>query len=252
MSKTKIYAHRGASGEYPENTLLSFRKAIETGVDGIECDIHLTKDEELVVIHDEEVKRTFKGEGFVNDYTLDELRALTLAERYQQFPLYDRSWELEKIPTLEEVLKLLQGTEIELNIELKTTMFPYFGLAEKAVKLVKKYQYEEQVVYSSFHYPSLAAIKEVDTSAKIAWLVAHPVPRIWEYIPVLSLDGLHLSKEIGLSSDYAQLKGACQNLPIRLWTINSSQDMKASIGQDSTALMTDFPRKALEIRALFS
>ena len=103
MSKTKIYAHRGASGEYPENTLLSFRKAIEAGVDGIECDIHLTKDEELVVIHDEEVKRTFKGEGFVNDYTLDELRALTLAERYQQFPLYDRSWELEKIPTLEAI-----------------------------------------------------------------------------------------------------------------------------------------------------
>lgn len=252
MAKTKIYAHRGASGEYPENTLLSFRKAIEAGVDGIELDIHLTKDDELVVIHDEEVSRTFRGEGFVNDYTLVELKALVLAERYQQFSLYDQSWETEKIPTLEEVLELLKGTAVELNIELKTTMFPYVGLAEKAVNLVKKYQYEEQVIYSSFHYPSLAAVKEADVFTKIAWLVANPIPRIWEYLSVLNLDSLHLSKEIGLSPDYPQLKLACQDTPIRLWTINSSQDMKASIGQNVTAIMTDFPRKALEIRALFS
>ena len=70
---SKIFAHRGFSGKYPENTMLAFEKAVEIGVDGIELDVHLTKDNELVIIHDEDVKRTTNGEGLVKDMTLEEL-----------------------------------------------------------------------------------------------------------------------------------------------------------------------------------
>ena len=73
---TKIYAHRGFSEKYPENTMLAFEKAVEIGVDGIELDVHLTKDNELVIIHDEDVKRTTNGEGLVKDMTLEELKKL--------------------------------------------------------------------------------------------------------------------------------------------------------------------------------
>ena len=70
----KVFAHRGASGDYPENTILSFEKALTLPIDGIELDVHKSKDGKLVVIHDEDVQRTFKGKGLVKDYTLEELR----------------------------------------------------------------------------------------------------------------------------------------------------------------------------------
>ena len=70
----KIFAHRGYSGKYPENTILAFKKALDIGVDGIELDVHKTKDGKLVVIHDENIKRTFDGEGLIKDYTLKELQ----------------------------------------------------------------------------------------------------------------------------------------------------------------------------------
>ena len=71
----KIFAHRGYSGKYPENTILAFKKALDIGVDGIELDVHKSKDGKLVVIHDEDIKSTFDGEGLIKDYTLKELKA---------------------------------------------------------------------------------------------------------------------------------------------------------------------------------
>ena len=82
---TKIYGHRGAKGMYPENTLLSFKKAIDQGVDGLELDVHLTKDGEVVVIHDETLDRTTSGTGWIKDLTLAEIK--TSKCRKQVFPL---------------------------------------------------------------------------------------------------------------------------------------------------------------------
>ena len=74
--KPKVWAHRGASGVYPENTLLAFKQAINMHSDGIELDIHLTKDGEIVVCHDETIDRTSDGHGYIKDYTLEEHRFL--------------------------------------------------------------------------------------------------------------------------------------------------------------------------------
>ena len=82
MSKMKIYAHRGYSGKYPENTMLAFEKAAETGCDGIELDVQLTKDGKLVVIHDESVDRTTTGTGKVKDFTYDELARFNAAKLF--------------------------------------------------------------------------------------------------------------------------------------------------------------------------
>ena len=73
---SKVFAHRGWSGKYPENTMLAFEKAIELGVDGIELDVHMSADRQLVIIHDETVDRTCNGKGFVKDMTVEELKAL--------------------------------------------------------------------------------------------------------------------------------------------------------------------------------
>ena len=95
------FAHRGASSDYPENTLLAFEEGIKCGASGIELDVHKTKDNKIVVIHDEEVERTFKGKGLVKDFTLRELKELQTRRA-----LFE-GVQGTGIPTLEEVLNLI-------------------------------------------------------------------------------------------------------------------------------------------------
>ena len=121
----KIWAHRGLSQQYPENTLIAFKEAAKLkGLTGIELDIQLTKDAEIVVIHDEKVERTTNGIGNVNEFTLKELKQLHL------------KGVNEKIPTINEVFDLLKS-EMEngllLNIELKNSIIPYYGMEEKII-----------------------------------------------------------------------------------------------------------------------
>lgn len=142
MSKTKIFAHRGASGYAPENTLEAFALAITQGADGIELDVQLTKDGIPVVIHDETIDRVTEKTGFVKDYTLKELKELTVLGN--KFPEYSSS----KIPTLEEVLDAVKASGIQVNIELKTGIYWYPEIEQKVADLVKKAGMEELVIYA--------------------------------------------------------------------------------------------------------
>lgn len=130
----KIWAHRGCSQMYPENTLLAFEKAAAiNGLEGIELDIQLTKDGELVVIHDERVDRTTEGTGFVRDYTLAELKRLHV---------YADMNPGQRIPTMRETLDLLEPAMrkgLRLNIELKNSVYSYEGMEEKIVEMIGRY-----------------------------------------------------------------------------------------------------------------
>lgn len=161
----KIWAHRGCSQRYPENTLLAFEKAMELeNLEGIELDIQLTKDGELVVIHDERVDRTTEGIGFVRDYTLSELK---------RFHIYADAGPSQSIPTMGEVFDLLGPklkTGMKLNIELKNSIYPYNGMEEKIVGMVHKQGVQTAVVYSTFYAKSLAKIREIDAGAELGIL----------------------------------------------------------------------------------
>lgn len=161
----KIWAHRGCSQRYPENTLLAFEKAISLkNLTGIELDIQLTKDGQLVVIHDERVDRTTEGTGFVRDYTLVELK---------KFHIYADVNPTQTIPTMEEVLDLLQEklkNGLKLNIELKNSIYPYEGMEEKIVELVHKKDVQNSIVYSTFYAKSLAKLKELDADVELGIL----------------------------------------------------------------------------------
>jgi len=161
----KIWAHRGCSQMYPENTLLAFEKAMNIqGLAGIELDIQLTKDGELVVIHDERVDRTTEGIGYVRDYTLKELRKLHI---------YADEKETQHIPTMAEVFDLIEprlGLGMKLNIELKNSIYPYPGMEEKIVELIHKRGIENAIVYSTFYAKSLERLKGLDPQAELAIL----------------------------------------------------------------------------------
>lgn len=161
----KIWAHRGCSQRYPENTLLAFEKAVGLQeLIGIELDIQLTKDGEIVVIHDERVDRTTEGIGFVRDYTLAELKRLHI---------YADVNPTQTIPTMEEVFDLLENrlkNGFKLNIELKNSVYLYEGMEEKIVDLVHKRGLQDSIVYSTFYAKSLTKLKEIDPKASLAIL----------------------------------------------------------------------------------
>ena len=109
----KVFAHRGFSGKYPENTMLAFKKAEEVGCYGIELDVQLTKDDEIVIMHDETIDRTTSGTGNIRDYTYQEL---CLVDCYGKF---EGKYDFQRIPTLREYLTWVKDTGLVTNIELK-------------------------------------------------------------------------------------------------------------------------------------
>lgn len=161
----KIWAHRGCSQRYPENTLLAFEKAAKIdGLTGIELDIQMTKDDHMVVIHDERVDRTTEGFGYVKDHTLAELKKLHI---------YADENPAQQIPTIEEVLDLLEDRMkigMKLNIELKNSVYPYEGMEEQIVNLVHARGLQEQVVYSSFSALSLEKLRKLDAETELGIL----------------------------------------------------------------------------------
>lgn len=160
-----IFAHRGLSAYYPENTMLSFRKCLGLNIYGIELDVQKSKDDHLVVIHDEKVDRTYNAIGFVKDFTLEELQSFN--SKSSGFECKDDC----KIPTLEEVLKLFKSTNFIINIELKNSKVKYKDLEKDVIRLVKKLKMEKQVILSSFNLKSMILCKKLDHKIDAYYLV---------------------------------------------------------------------------------
>ncbi|HWJ79481.1 MAG TPA: glycerophosphodiester phosphodiesterase [Niallia sp.] len=245
MNQTKIYGHRGAKGTYPENTILSFKEAILQGVDGIELDVHMTLDGEIVVIHDESLNRTTDGSGFVKDRTLDEIKRFSAGRNFTTFPNFKESWVQETVPTLKEVLQLLAPFDIELNIELKTYIFPYKGIEEKTLALVSEYGNSRKVIYSSFHLPTLLRLKQLDSSVNIAWLLHDKFSHLSDYINSLNLEALHLHKDYVLTYE-----DSLHDIHpfIRAWTVNNQVEINKLLDMQVEAIITDYPSLAIANR----
>ena len=151
-----IIAHRGFSGTYPENTMLSFEKAVENGADAIELDVHLSKDGEVMIIHDEALARTTGRDGFVFDYTRSELEKISAGKTK------DDKFGFTPIPSLEEYLAMIKDTKLYTNIELKTAPVYYPGIEEKTLDLVRRFSLEDRILYSSFNWLSVLRMKDLE------------------------------------------------------------------------------------------
>ncbi|MBR0373492.1 MAG: hypothetical protein IJH91_03055 [Mogibacterium sp.] len=165
-----IWAHRGCSYRFPENTLQAFREACQYDITGVEFDVHFTKDKELVVIHDEWVDRTTEGTGEVRVYTLTGLQSLRIKSQTGLFPATPEV----RIPTLREVLTLLRPfcreRGLRINIELKTGKFLYPGIEPAAVRMVRDFGLMDNVVFSSFHPKSVVLVRRAAPEAEVGFL----------------------------------------------------------------------------------
>lgn len=211
----KIWAHRGMSYAYPENTLKAFEAAAKLpGLTGIAFDVQLTKDGEVVVIHDESVNRTSEGCGLVKEYTLEEIKKLNDDEF--------------KIPTLRESLMLLRfycmETGLLINIEMKNSTERYEGLEEKVLDIVEELGLGKYVWYSSFSPESLEKIKSLQPEAKTG-ILARTLEDCVDYAAAVKADALHPNIN-GLNAIPPK---SMRDMPIRAW--NSEEPFW---GQDRT------------------
>lgn len=232
----KIYAHRGCSGSYPENTLVAFRAAAELPITGVEIDVHLTKDGEIVVIHDEKVNRTTNGKGYVKEMTLKELRELDCGSWYSE------EWNDEKIPTLDEVFDIFEETNHRLNIELKTDVFPYDGLADKVVELAAERGFTDRVLISSFNHEDVQSIvqgKQVES----AILTFEVLVDVYDYARVIGTKRIHVSLPSAfrrMTTD-ALRKGAI----VYVYTVNDLSYAEELQKIGIHGIFTDYPEKML-------
>ena len=177
-------AHRGFSGKYPENTLLAFQKGIEAGADGFEFDTHLTKDGEIVIIHDERLDRTTNAQGFVKDYTLEELRKVDASKPFPECGFCG-------IPTLREYFELIRGRDLLTNIELKNGIFWYEGMEEKVIAMIREYGLEERVILSSFNHRSVMKCKALAPEIRCGFLTMSWLERPGEYTAARCVECYH-------------------------------------------------------------
>lgn len=144
-----VVGHRGAMGHCPENTLLSFERGLELGADWIELDVHLSADNELIVIHDEALERTTNGHGLVREHTLAELRQLDAGQG-------------QHIPTLPEVLDWARARGVVVDIEIKNAPVFYDGIEDRVVSAVRAAGMVDQVIVISFDHAAVKRVKELE------------------------------------------------------------------------------------------
>lgn len=221
--QTLIFGHRGFPAKYAENSLEGFRYAIKHNIDGLEFDVHLTKDNKPVIIHDETVDRTTDEKGEVRSFSLSELKELKLENR-------------ESIPTLEEVLELVGNSPVQLNIELKTDKINYPGIEKIVFDTVNNHSLAKPVIYSSFNLDTLKRCKQIDNSQLYFWLTMHRVPEAALFVKKLGLAGLHLH--------HYQKDDILQ----RIWTVNDSFKIRKLLSQQVAGIITDNFEKAFKIR----
>lgn len=233
----EIYAHRGSSGTHPENTLSAFKEAARLPIFGVEFDVHMTKDEELVIIHDEKINRTSNGKGFIKDMTLAELKT------YDFGSWFSKEFKGEVIPTLYEVLELFSKTSLQLNIELKSDVFPYPGMAEKVLDLVGAMKLDSRVVISSFNHEMIRTVKQLAPHIQTAALFMEVLVDPLEYVRALPTDALHITKHAALRP--SAKKVIEEGVPVQVFTVNKVCQMKVLKEVGVRAIFTDFPEKMI-------
>lgn len=224
MNRILKIGHRGAKGYEPENTLVSFDKAIQMGADGIELDVHLSLDGHLIVIHDETIDRTTNGKGVVNQMTLQELKSFIIKENYT-------------IPTLEEVLDLV-NQRCFVNIELKNQ-----DTAEKVVQLIESYISDKNwsinnFLVSSFDWNALQQVRFLNENIRIGVLTETDLNLALSFSRFLKAEALHPDFQL-LTNEYT-LKIQEKGIQVFPWTVNEMEDIQRMKSFKVDGIITDF------------
>ncbi|WP_167578575.1 glycerophosphodiester phosphodiesterase [Jeotgalibacillus proteolyticus] len=237
---TQIFAHRGASGIHPENTMKAFKEAYKAGCDGIELDVQRTKDGVLVVIHDETVNRTTNGKGMVGKLTYKEIRSLNAGYNKRKWFTHD------KVPTLDEVFEWLKGNNLLCNVELKTDKVKYPGLEEDVLQKIAQYSLSDRMILSSFNLQTLMRLHELGTSIPKAAIYSKKGVNPSLLAQTTNASAIHANHRVMTPA----LMESCQrmNIQVRLYTLNQPAKLKEWMEAGLAGVITDYPDRAFKVR----
>ncbi|MFM1652150.1 glycerophosphodiester phosphodiesterase [Brevibacillus sp. B_LB10_24] len=229
-----ILAHRGASAHAPENTLAAFRLGFEQGADGIELDVHLTRDGRLAVIHDHTLERTTNGTGLAGKKTLAELAKLDAGS------WFDSRFAQEKVPALEEVLELCPAGAI-VNIELKNGPVFYPRFAEALAETLRSWKQKLALVISSFDHRVLAQVHQADSELPLGLLYEAVLYDPIAYVRSLPypVQSLHVWHHLATSELIASAHR--EGLRVLVYTVNHPDDFARAVGAGVDGIITNVP-----------
>ncbi len=240
MAKTAVWAHRGASAYAPENTMEAFELARKMGADGIEIDVHFSRDKKLIVAHDETVDRCSSGSGRIVDKSYQELLEL-------DFSNGKKGYRNVKVPLLEQVLDFIRESGMTLNIELKTGIVLYEGIEAAVAKMVHDFHVEDQLIYSSFNHYSLMLMRQADPASRIGLLYSEAMIDPALYAKRIGANALHpfyATLAVPGTMESAKKNG----ILVHPWTVDDEKTLKAMLQLQVEAVITNKPDVALRVR----
>jgi len=235
-----VIAHRGASGQAPENTLAAFRRAVELGARYIETDLHLTRDARLVAIHDPTLDRTTTGQGGVLLHTLEQIRALDAGSWFQANS--SESFAGERVPTLDEILEFAAERDIGLFLEIKSD--GGWGI-ERALAAALRDRPLAGVVVLSFDASLLDSIHRLNRTLMTGWLCDHPASDLVER--AVRLGARQLAPRSDLVTPALVQQAHQEGLQVVAWTVNDPEQMRRLADAKVDGIMSDYPDRLVQV-----
>ena len=241
-----VLAHRGANKVAPQNTIPAFMKALEFNADGIETDVHLSKDGEIVICHNYAVDETSNGKGFIDELTLAELKAMDFGS------YFNKDFAGVSLPTLSELLDVVRKMTL-INIEIKPPRKDN-DLVKKVVEEINRYGIIENSIISCFDPECVRMVKEIDKNVKTALLYENDelgneimTFGVAKYCKQLNVDAAHPHRKLIKENEVIELHNL--GIAVNPWTVNLEEEIIRFTEWGCDALISDVPdycRKVLE------
>lgn len=246
--QVEIVAHRGASGIAPENTLAAIQLALDIGVDWIEIDVRQTLDRVLVCLHDETVNRTSNGKGHIITLNYKKVK------QFDAGSWFSEAYKDEKIPSLNEVLHLIDG-RCKLLIEMKGTQLLQYKIAENLIGLIEKHEAQNWVVVQSFNSDFLKRMYRLNSGIKLNNLVNYSPSNLPIYIDRrIKLGNIfRLDYSEAVNPNYKQVtrkliaKVKKHERKIFCWTVDEPNEMRRLIDLGVDGIITNFPDRLKKV-----
>lgn len=222
----KIFAHRGYSSKYLENTLEAFRACLDLDIYGIELDVQLSKDKELIVFHDENIKRLTGKDILLKDSTLRELKSLKFSDG-------------QTFPTLDEYLDVVEKSPLITNVELKTNKFKYEGIEQKVYEKFRERNMVDRLMISSFNHQSLVNFKAIVPTVPLAALFSRIENLDEKFLDQHNIKIYHPNHKFLSLKDIRRLKQ--KGITLNLWTVNDKFNFYKNTLYGVDGIITNYP-----------
>lgn len=229
------YAHRGASAYAPENTMISFRKALQLGANGIELDLQRTKDGKIVIFHDKNIDKKSNGKGKISDYTYKELLDFDFGS------WFDIKYKDERIVLFENFAKEFLSKNLTFAIELKQE-----GIEKDVLDIIKKYTTHDDIYITSFNFNALNNVRAIDSNIKLSWLIEDRI-NIDNISKLLEINGIQIcpnAEDVTIEDIKLANKSGVR---VRLWGVSNEDIMRKAFNFNIDGMTVNFPDKLKEL-----